>query len=304
LKRDSEGPAYLLMLVAVVSWGASFTWLKMALETLPPVGLAAARFSISSLILLCLVLPFPSIRRQLFSRNAWTRFLVIGALGVALPNIVQNYGMLYLGAGISGVVQGAGPIYTGILAALILHEGFGVRKALGAVLAFGGTLLLSLGLNGGGGATATGVGLLTASALSYAVYTVALRMTLLEKMHPFALLAGTTIGGTLPLVALTIIVEPFQRLLSLDHSEWVLLAALVIFPTILGLGCYVGALSRMEASKAAAFIFLVPVIALLLGSVFLGESVSLAQMAFSGLVIGGVAISESERSRRAQRNLA
>ena len=282
------------MLVAVASWAASFIWLKMALETVPPAGLAAIRFALASLVLIVIILPFPNIRRQVFIRGPWRKFLIIGLLGTFLPNILQNYGMLRLSAGVSGVVQGAGPIYTAVLAAVILREHFGSRKILGAATAFSGTLLLSLGLGEVGKASALGVGLVALSALSYSFYTIALKKVLLERMHPMALLTGTTICGTIPLLLFTLVMEPFEHLLTLDQSEIVLILILVFFPTVLAYACYVGALGRMEVSRVAAFIFLVPVGALLLGVIYLGESLSAAQVISSGLIIGGVIVAESK----------
>jgi drug/metabolite transporter (DMT)-like permease len=297
LQHRSQAVAFALMLVAVISWGASFVWLKMALVTLPPAGLAALRFSIASVVLLLLAVLVPGSRRQLQERSLWPTLLVIGFLGTFLPNLLQNYGMLFLDAGISGVVQGLGPIYTSILAVAFLGEGFGLRKKVGAGIALCGTILLSLGLYGIGRSSLMGVVLVTFSAVAYSAYTVAMRRSLLEAVHPLALLAGTTASGTIGLSMYAVLVEPLGPILSMGIAEIKVVMTLVIFPTLLAYGCYVLALSRLEASRAAAFIFLVPVSALLLGAIYLGETLSLGQILYSGLIVGGVALAESERQK-------
>ena len=302
MQRGFLAIGFALMLVAVLSWGASFVWLKMALATLPPGGLAALRFSIASLVLLVLAVAVPGSRRQLRQRSLWPTLVSIGLLGTFLPNLLQNYGMLFLGAGISGVVQGLGPIYTSILAVTFLGEGFGLRKRTGSAMAFCGTILLSLGLYGVGRSSLLGVILVTLSAVAYSAYTVAVRRSLLEAIHPLALLAGTTACGALGLLLYAVIVEPIDPILSMGISEIKIVLALVIFPTLLAYGCYVMALSRLEASRAAAFIFLVPVSALLLGGIYLGERLSLDQVLCSVLIVVGVAVAESEKQRG--RNLA
>ena len=286
-----------LMLIAVVCWGASFTWIKMALETLPPAGLAAARFGIAALVLLCIVLPIRRLRDQVLSRALWGRFLAIGLVGTFLPNIFQNYGMLHLSASLSGVVQGAGPIYTAIIASLLLHERFGQRKIIGSTAAFAGTFLLSLGSNGSGSTSAIGLALIVGSSIAYAFYTVALRKSILEKVHPMALLTGTAVAGTMPLLAFAAATEPTGWVAGLSASEAGLLLILALVPTVLAYSCYVGALGRMEASRAAAFIFLVPVVALLLGRIYLGDSLSSMQLACCAAIIGGVIVAEIERAR-------
>ncbi len=285
------------MLVSVVCWGASFTWIKMALGTLPPAGLAAARFGIAALVLLCVTLAIPRLRDQLLSRALWGRFFAIGFVGTFLPNILQNYGMLHLSASLSGVVQGAGPIYTAIIAAVLLDERFGARRLVGSIAAFSGTMVLSFGSKGSGNASAYGLALIVGSSVAYAFYTVALRASILDRVHPMSLLAGTSIGGTIPLLAFAAATEPLGWVAKLSGSEVGLLLILALVPTVLAYSCYVGALSRMEASRAAGFIFLVPVVALILGRAFLGDSLSAVQLACSAAIIAGLVVAESERRR-------
>lgn len=284
-----------LMLIAVVCWGASFTWIKMALETLPPAGLGAARFGIAALVLLCIVLPIPRLRHQVLRRALWGRFFVIGLVGTFLPTIFQNYGMLHLSASLSGVIQGAGPIYTAMIAALVLGERFGTRRIIGSIAAFSGTLLLSLGSDGSHNTSTLGLALIVGSSIAYAFYTVALRKSILDKVHPMALLTGTSLAGTLPLLAFAAATEPVGWVTDLSGSEAGLLLILALVPTVLAYSCYVGALSRMEASRAVAFIFLVPVVALILGRIYLGDSLSSIQLACCLAIIGGVVVAESER---------
>jgi drug/metabolite transporter (DMT)-like permease len=292
-----ERIGFALMIIAVSSWAASFVWLKMALRTLPPGGIAAARFLLASAILVVISLPFGRVRSQLFSRRLWPTFLLVGFLGTFLPNILQNYGLTLIGAGISGVIQGTGPVYTALLATITLGESFGRRKAVGAIAAFGGTLLLSLGMGGGGRVSVAGIVLVALSALAYSLYTIALRKSLLEKVHPMVMLTGSMVTGTVPLLVFSFLVEPMDALLSPSVSEIKLIVALAIIPTLLAFACYVLALSRIEASKAAAFIFLVPVGTLFLGPLFLGESISPIQFGYCGLIIAGVALAESERKQ-------
>jgi len=297
LERSShpEVLAYSLMLIAVGCWASSFIWIKIALRSIPPIGLAAVRFSLASIVLSIVIIPFARIRGESFSRKLLGRFLIIGLLGTFLPSVLQNYGMQYLSAGISGVLQGMGPIYTSILAALALNEHLGSKRILGALIAFGGTFLLSMGLADMGGASILGVALITLSALCYSAYTVVVRKSLLDRIHPLALLTGSTLLGALLLIPTALVVEPTHSLLHLDPSEMGVVLSLVFISTVLGYACYYGALKLIEASRAAGFIFLVPVGALILGRVFLGETLSGPQILFSAIIIAGVAIAETER---------
>lgn len=267
----------------------------MGLRSISPPVLASVRFTLASVLLLGIVLPFKRIRGQILTLGPWRIFILIGFLGTTLPSLFQNYGMVHLTAGISGVIQGAGPIYTALFAAYLLGEALGVRKIVGAAMAFSGTVLLSIVFKGGGTGSVLGITLLTLSAVTYSLYTVFVRKALLDRMNPMALLTGATLCGSLPLLFFTAIVEPVEQMISFNPSEMALISVLAVFSTVIAYACYVGALQRLEASKAAAFLFLIPVCALFFGFVFLGESISQLESIFSALIIIGVVVAESGR---------
>ncbi len=288
----------LLMTLAAACWGASFVWIKTGVRTISPVTLAALRYSLASAVLLAVVLPNRKIRRQAFSLALWKTFLLIGFVGTFLPNLLQNYGMVYLNAGISSVIQGAGPVYTSLLAAAVLSERFGLRKAVGAVLAISGTGLLSLGSgsNGAHVGSVIGVVLVTLSALSYSVYTVMMRRSLLNLVNPVSLLAGTFSAGTIQLLAAALILDRSLGLPNMGVPEAKLVMALSLISTLVAYLCYVAALGRMEASKVSYFIFLVPVFGLVFSWLFLNEALNLFQGTVSILILGGVLLAQTEDS--------
>ena len=288
----------LLMTVAAACWGASFVWIKTGLRTISPVTLAALRYSLATAVLLAVVLPKRRTREQAFSPVLWKTFLLIGFVGTFLPNLLQNYGMVYLNAGISSVIQGAGPVYTSLLAAAALSERFGLRKAVGAVLAISGTGLLSLGsgANGAHVGSVIGVVLVTLSALSYSVYTVMMRRSLLNLVNPVSLLAGTFSAGTIQLLAVALILDHSLGLPNMGVPEAKLVLALSLISTLVAYLCYVAALGRMEASKVSYFIFLVPVFGLVFSWLFLNEALNLFQGIVSILILGGVLLAQTEGS--------
>ncbi len=143
-----------------------------------------------------------------------------------------------------------------------------------------------------------GVALITLSSISYAFYTVSLRQLMLRGIHPMAVFSGVTLAGTVPILIFAVLLEDVTPLSALTAPEIGIVLALSLVPTLLAYGCYVVALGRMEASRAGAFIFLVPVFSLLLGVLCLGDELAWAQLASSGLIVVGVAVAESDRSRK------
>ena len=137
---------------------------------------------------------------------------------------------------------------------------------------------------------------MTSSALAYSLYTVALRRSLLGSTSPVVILTGSMVAGTVPLLLFSYTVESFEAFLSPSGSEIGLIVLLAIVPTLIAFACYTLALARIEASKAGAFIFLVPVGTLLLGPLVLGESISGGQIGACALIITGVLLAESERA--------
>jgi drug/metabolite transporter (DMT)-like permease len=135
---QSSPPVHLpteLALLVVLSflWGGSFTLIKIAVETIPPVTMVAVRLSVAAVVLLAVVkaraLAIPRDKRT------WAGFAVQGVLQSALPFVLISWGELYIDSALAGILNATPPIFV-LLATLLItkQEAIGGEKIVGVVL--------------------------------------------------------------------------------------------------------------------------------------------------------------------------
>ncbi|MFQ5815409.1 MAG: DMT family transporter [Candidatus Hydrothermarchaeaceae archaeon] len=289
--------AILFILFATMMWGASFVLIKVGLREVPPVTLAALRFSLASIIFLGAVFARYN-AREMFSylrRDLWV-LTAIGFSGIFLPNVLQNVGMQYTNASIASILMATGPVFVVLLAAGFLGESLGVRKIGGIVLALFGAVMISTqgdlsGLREMRGYLLGNILLLLAAA-SYGPSTILAKMRVSEE-EPIVVLTWSTVIGSLFLLAFTPLYESGAALFSLSRSAWIIVLALVLLPTALAFFMWFEALKRMEASKVSMFIFLIPVFAVAFANFFISEPITLFTLANAALILLGVYMSQS-----------
>lgn len=210
-------------------------------------------------------------------------------LGLGLTNIVMFFGLqtvavLELASGLAAVLIYLQPILVGLLAWRFLGEQLRTAKALGLVLGFGGIVSVSAGALRG---HVSGVGVVEAlgAALAWAVGTLLLKAAQ-ERVDPWWAVALPFVLGALVLMATGLAVEGW----SVDWS-WEFVGALLwtgLIGTALAWVLWLRLLAAGEATAASSYIFFVPIVALLLGTLFLGEDLGVTLAVGAVLVIAGV----------------
>lgn len=114
------GVDYLLLAMLGATWGASFFMIKVAVETIPPLTVAAGRILVGAVLLLLVV----RLRGAAFPRGAaaWSKLLAMGALGTVLPFFLINWGETRIDSGLAAILISAVPPATIILAHVFQHD--------------------------------------------------------------------------------------------------------------------------------------------------------------------------------------
>ncbi len=290
---------WLGMLFAVFCWGLSFPLLKIALDEVEPVTLAVLRYTIAIIPLLLFLLIkegtdgiFKPLKDDFFF------FLCLGIVGITLPNLFQNYGMTMTSAHLSSIIQASGPIFTIIMAVLILKEPLGANKVLGSAIALSGTLLL---VTSGGlsltGSMVLGNFLVLMSAISYAVSSI-MSKKILEKYDPMTTATLSIFLGTVILAVFSIFESPFEKVPAISLYSWNLIVILALFPGSFALLAWYWILRTSEVSRIILFIYLIPVFATTIAYFWPGEVITLSTIFFAALIICGVAIAQYERRNK------
>jgi drug/metabolite transporter (DMT)-like permease len=287
----------LAALAAVTLWGISFVATRAALREIPPVTLIFTRFALGSALLLAL-LAFRD-RLSLPPRDSWPALLSMGFLGVFLHHMVQAHGLQWTTAVHAGWLIGLTPIWSAMLAAVVLRERLGLTKVAGLLLGFAGALLvITRGRLSGDVLALPGTRgdlLILASTVNWAVYSIVGRATLARlgsgRATAFAMLAGW------------LLIAPIF-LLRAGWTDWTRLSAggwgAVAF---LGIGCsglgylfWYSALERLETSRVAAFLYLEPLVTLAAAVALLGEPVQATTVLGGLIVLAGVYLVQGFRN--------
>lgn len=292
------------LLFAIFCWGLSFPLLKAALDEVEPITLAAVRYLIA-------VIPLIIFMVARSGRNSFIKplkedflfFLCLGLVGITLPNIFQNYGMTMTEAHVSAIIQASGPVFTIILAVIILKEPLGKNKVVGTLIALSGTLLL---VTGSGleifGTTSFGNFLVLMSAISYAISSI-MSKKILHKYDPLSAATMSMFLGTIILTALMIFESPAQRIPRISAEGWIIILILAILPGALALLVWYTILKTTEVSRIILFIYLIPIFAAVIAYVWLKEEIMMTTIVFGFLIICGVVIAQYEKKNRVESKL-
>jgi drug/metabolite transporter (DMT)-like permease len=269
----------------VLFWGSAFAVVKVGLDFSTPILFAGLRSLLGGLAMVAVAILWggsPNLRRD------WPVFLLLALFNVVIFIGLQTYAILHLPSGSAAVLVYLQPILVGLLAWLILGEELSIAKIVGLLLGFSGIVAVSAGsFSGAANAISPlGVALGASSALSWALGTVYFKKFEARVSTLWAVAVPFLVGGVM-LMALGLVVEPWggvswtgEFLASILYSSLVgISAAWVIWFALVRAG---------EASRVAAYIFAVPLTAVLIGVVFLDEPLSYTLLIGAALVVCGI----------------
>lgn len=294
--REAFKAADWLRFVAVsLIWGASFLFIAIGLDAFHPGLLTWLRVGFGALLMALL----PQARATRIPREDLPRVVLLGVIWVAIPFTLFPIAQQWIDSAVAGMLNGATPIFTAIIASVLLRQLPGRLQVGGLVVGFLGMLAIALPSAGSGNTAALGVILVVLATLCYGLST--------NIVAPLQQRYGTipVMGRTL--MVATVLVTPYG-LFGLTRSEFAwpsLVATLAV--GFLGTGIaflMMGSLVGSVGATRATFItYLMPVVALVLGVVFRNESIAPLAVIGSLLVIVG-ALLASRREARSTRRVA
>ncbi len=295
--------------LVILIWAINFIAAKIGLRSLPAATLASFRVVLAGAVMLpfymfCSRLPAFSEaaerrRREFTLRDLWT-FLYMGFFGVTINQVCFTVGLRYTSVSHAAVIVGVGPIYTLIFAVLFKLERATWRKALGMAMAFAGIAVLASdnGISTHSPSVVGDVITMTGS-IGFAMYVV-LGKRLAGRYDPLTLTAFSHYAGAL--IVLPVAMYRGVTFGSAEHwraiawTGWAALFYMAIFSSAVAYVFYFWLLRYLEASQLSAFTYLLPVVATILGILWLGEKGSWGQVFGGVLALSGVYWIESGRA--------
>ena len=267
-----------LMVAPGAIWGTSFLFIAEGLRVLPPAGVTFARIAIGFLTLTLV----PAARRPL-ARGDWGAVALLALLWLAFPLSMFPLAEQWISSALAGMLNGAVPLFT-VAVGILLTRRLPVRGvAVGLLVGMAGTVLIALPDLGRGSSSVKGVLLVLAALVSYG-FAIHVARPLQQRNGALPVMwraLGLALLMTAPL-GLPAMGGARWRL-----GSWLALVALGALGTALAQVISATAAGRLGASRAAATVFITPVVALALGVAGRGEHVALASVLGCGVCLLG-----------------
>lgn len=275
-----------LLAILSVLWGGSFFLNGAALRELPPLTLVFLRVALGAIILLPLLrmqgIGFPK------GMTGWKPFVVIGLLNNVIPFSLIVAGQTFIPSGLASILNATTPLFTVIVMAAAGEEVLQVRRVAGVALGIAGVIIL----RGWGVETRTGQGLgillCLGGAFSYGFAALAARR-LLKDSPPLGTATFQLIASTVMMAVVAGAIERPWRLPVPGLATWLAVLGLAALSTALAYIVFFQIIRRSGATNVMLVTLLIPVTAILLGWLVLGEPISMREIA-GAIVIGSALI--------------
>jgi drug/metabolite transporter (DMT)-like permease len=282
MKELSRSKTISLITFLVVVWGISWPIYKIALEYTPPLLFAGLRTFIGGMLL---ILVFWSKRKQIRWKESWPIYLISSLFNVALFYGLQTVGMMHMPSGLFSVIVYLQPVLVGIMAWIWLGESMTALKIVGLIIGFLGVAAVSAG-GLSGHIAYLGIVLALITSVSWAIGTVYVKKVS-HRVDSIWLVAFQCTFGGIALTTVGSVTEKWSNIVWNMHYVTGL-----VFGIVLGISVswvvYFKLVNAGDASKVASYTFLVPLIAVASGVLFLHESFSIYLLV--GLVLIGISI--------------
>ena len=265
-----------------ILWGGSFFFNGVVLRELPPLTLVLLRVVLASDFLL----PLLWVYRIRFPEgiSGWTPFIAIGLFNNVLPFSLIVAGQTYIPSGLASILNATTPLFTVMVMAAAGEEKLQARRIAGVIVGLVGVVILHGGLRGFENGQGIGILLCLAGAFSYGLSALVARR-LLSNSPPLGTATFQLLASSAMMIVVAGFVERPWQLPMPSVSTWLAVIGLAALSTALAYIVFFQILRRSGATNVMLVTLLIPVTAILLGYLVLGEQISPREI-FGALVIG------------------
>lgn len=276
--------ALLLFLGAI--WGGSFFFARIAVAEIPPLTLVLFRVAIAALALhLYLGFRGPSFRLALPYAAS---FFVLALLNNVIPFSLIFAGQTELGAGLASVLNATTPFWTVLVANMVTSdEKLSWNKVAGILLGIAGTaVMIGPGLLAGIGGPVWAKFALVGASLSYAFAVIFAKR--FRALPPTVIATGQLTASTIMMIPVVLAMTGGANLFAASPHVWLAVFSLALLSTAFAYILFFNIIASAGATNASLVTLVVPVSAILLGAVFLGERLELFEV--GGMVLIGLGL--------------
>ncbi|MCX8253187.1 Permease of the drug/metabolite transporter (DMT) superfamily protein [Beijerinckiaceae bacterium RH AL1] len=281
-----SGAEWAMLLTLSVLWGSSFFFFKVLVAQLPPFTVVLGRVGIAAVILNLFLM---ARRNPMSAKLPWGQFIVMGLLNNVVPFSLIVWGEIRVSSGIASILNATTPVFTVVAAHFLTRtERLTWARAVGVLFGVLGVVVL-VGPDAIRGLTSEslpGEAACLLAALSYAFAGIYGRR--FKGLAPLQVATGQITGATLVMVPIAAVTERFWTLPLPSGTVWGAFAGIAVLCTVLAYILYFRILATAGATNLLLVTFLLPISALLLGNLVLGEHIQPA--AYLGMALIGVGL--------------
>lgn len=305
IKAKVMGPAEWAMLIALsLLWGGSFFFVGVAVKALPPFTIVALRVSLAAAALL-LFLRFTG-RSMPRDGRIWLAFFGMGLLNNLIPFSLIVWGQTHIASGLASILNATTPLFGVVVAHLLTDdEKLTANKLSGVLIGFlGVAVMIGPAALGGLGSNVLAQVAVLGAALSYAFAGVFARRFKRMGVAPIVTATGQVSASSLMLVPIALLVDRPWALTVPGLEVWGAIVGIALISTALAYVLFFRILETAGVTNLMLVTFLIPVSAILLGALFLGESLEPKHFLGMALIAAGLAAIDGRLLRRFRRKPA
>jgi drug/metabolite transporter (DMT)-like permease len=287
---------WLLLGVLGLIWGSGFLFAKIVVRDIPPLTMVLIRTAMAATILLVVLrargIPLPPL-----TQAGWRPYLVLGLTNVALPFTLNGWGLTRIDSGLAGILTATVPVFTVVIAHLVTDdERATTPMVLGVAVGLTGVIAI-VGPNTSVLTSGSGLGKLAVmtSCVCYGVAAVYARS--LRGTAPLVIAACQLLMAAVVLLPVALIVDRPWSSVTWSRDAVLSMVILTLFGTVAGYLLFFRILAGAGAVSASLVAYLIPVVAVILGTVFLDERLALSQVLGMVLIFASLGVIDGRLAR-------
>ena len=308
---NNDPQTWAMFLTLAVIWGSSFMWIRIGLdEGVAPMAIVSMRTFFAAIVLAVVLVARHG--RLPLRWDLWKRMIFLGAANIVVPFALIAWGQQYIPSGMASILNAMVPLFTIVFAALALaDEHITAGKLSGLAVGFVGVIVLALpsleAASADQDAALAVVGMLAVAGASvfYGIASVYTRrrvtgMAIIEQPDgtrrapmPVEISLGSTVAAFLMITVAALVFErPDDGLMTIPASAvgWVALIWLGVLGTGLAYLIFFRIIERWGATRTTLVTYVIPLVAIVLGFLFLDERLRPVELVGAALIIGGVVL--------------
>ena len=280
-----------IALLALI-WGSAFLWIKLADRGFSPVEVTLARLALGAAVLFAIV----RVRREVIPRSGrlWAHIAVAALFANAAPYLLFAVAEQTVDSSTAGIINATTPLFTVVLALAVRHQKAVTSwQAAGLIVGFAGAVLIFTPWHTAGSLFSAGGLECLGASVSYAVSYIYMDRFLARRGIGSVVLSACQLLAAAVMLALALAVSGVQTP-HVTAEDVAAIAVLGIIGTGIAYVLNYQIITSEGATVASTVTYLVPVVAIVLGVLVLGESITAITLAGIALVLAGVALSRRQ----------